>query len=78
MHKFDYNFLANGLLLANLVNLTSNIASLYATTDRYVKYQLIQVQILQDVSTITVQAVLDKIIKNGLIKKHKQGIPTGI
>lgn len=28
MHKFDYSFLNNGLLPANLVNLTANIASL--------------------------------------------------
>ena len=28
MHKFDYVFLADGLLPANLVNLTANIASL--------------------------------------------------
>lgn len=28
MHKFDYSFLADGLLPANLVNLTANIASL--------------------------------------------------
>ena len=28
MRKFDYSFLNNGLLPANLVNLTSNIASL--------------------------------------------------
>ena len=28
MRKFDYSFLNNGLLPANLVNLTSNIAAL--------------------------------------------------
>ncbi|MBE6588797.1 MAG: Fic family protein, partial [Ruminococcaceae bacterium] len=28
MRKFDYSFLNNGLLPANLINLTSNIASL--------------------------------------------------
>ena len=26
MHKFDYSFLADGLLPANLVNLTANFA----------------------------------------------------
>ncbi len=28
MRKFDYSFLSNGLLPANLVNLTSNISAL--------------------------------------------------
>lgn len=35
MHKFDYSFLANGLLPANLVNLTANIASLSAKADMH-------------------------------------------
>lgn len=68
MSKFDYLFLNNGFLPANLVNLTSNIASLKTMAGvRKEEYQAVFTQL---------EAVLGAMVKNGSISRIGQGRST--
>ena len=66
MRKFDYSFLNNGLLPANLVNLTANISSLKTMAgvrkDEY-KQILLNLKLLQRYSLLKVLMLLKELLQ---------------
>ncbi len=85
MRKFDYSFLNNGLLPANLINLTSSIASLKTMAgvrkEEYAKIftELEAVAKVQSVKSsnaiegiVTSDERIAAMVKNGQIKKIGQ------